>query len=198
MHRRNSRRVLCAGICAPRPCVRRVRRPFAQPAPIVALVLGSLIGLAVFHILLREFFVSGLRQVELTFPSQMAALANTADHFADISGYPATVQVGGSDSPPTAIFKRARVCPGDAVGVVKTTFDPLRFFDIALRVLPPDFVASQQELFTRQMSASRSYLAAERTVDVALALVMLVVSSPLCIIVAVGVIVSDGRPMFFS
>lgn len=64
------------------------------------------------------------------------------------------------------------------VSVIKKSFQPLRFFDVVLRLLPPDPAVLQPNVLVDRLRADSFYLVAKRVFDMVLASVMLVATTP--------------------
>jgi lipopolysaccharide/colanic/teichoic acid biosynthesis glycosyltransferase len=165
-----------------------------------AVALVGYVGLGILHTLLRNLFVSSVQKVELVFPKKMQRLADTTIHYVAMSGYPATVSVSTSEAGAGVPIAKIRRAEEDSVygsSHHAAVFNPLRFFDIALRLLPPELAATHHELLSPQMIANPAYLVVKRAVDVVLATLLIVVTIPLWVAASIGIALSDGRPVFF-
>ncbi|MGA2975505.1 MAG: sugar transferase [Spirochaetia bacterium] len=76
-------------------------------------------------------------------------------------------------------------------------FDPARFCDIALKVLPPAVLERRKDYVRWEACERRGYDLVKRAFDTVAASVLFLVSLPLMAGAAIGIAVADGRPVLF-
>ena len=117
------------------------------------------------------------------------------------SRYPAEIlldsasDASAGDPRAEVLFPR-RDAKGEPVRFM-ATFDPARLCDVALRVLPPAVLARRPDYVDWHRHERRLYDAVKRFVDAAAAAILFCISLPFMAFAAVGIALSDGRPVLF-
>jgi lipopolysaccharide/colanic/teichoic acid biosynthesis glycosyltransferase len=117
------------------------------------------------------------------------------------SRYPAIVVLdaprgGEPDRLPAEIVDPRSDYPDDAARLA-VVFDPARFCDVALRVLPPAVLAQRRTFVDWERHERHTYDILKRFFDVCAATVLLLLSSPFMAFAALGILVTDGGPALF-
>jgi lipopolysaccharide/colanic/teichoic acid biosynthesis glycosyltransferase len=94
------------------------------------------------------------------------------------------------------VFFPRRDAEGDPARVV-ASFDPAHLCDVALRVLPPAVLALRTDYVDWHRHERRLYDIVKRGFDVAAAAALFTISLPLMGFAAIGIALSDGRPVVF-
>lgn len=77
-----------------------------------------------------------------------------------------------------------------------THVDPLRYCDTELGVLPPELLIGRQEFLALGRRCGL-YERAKRAADISIAILALLLTLPLWAIAICGILIADGRPVFF-
>lgn len=80
---------------------------------------------------------------------------------------------------------------------LEVRFDPARFCDVVLRVLPPAVLECRPDYVRWEKCERRFYDVAKRFFDIAAATFLLLLSLPLMAFAAIGILASDGKPVLF-
>lgn len=179
-----------------------VSNPGVTPGDLTKLGVAALC-LALFLVLhrwLRNHFLGGVQSVTLTVPTSLGTQATVLQHHLSQSGYPGRVVIaeGVSSRPVTVAIDNPHWDYSDEPSPMVQTCDLVRFCDVALRVLPPEILQLQPDAISDRCESNRVYLAVKRLADLVLSGLAMVVTSPLWLFAIVGILLTDGRPVFYS
>jgi lipopolysaccharide/colanic/teichoic acid biosynthesis glycosyltransferase len=174
--------------------------PLESRSRLIAAVLAGIV-LAGVHYSLKSFLLSRSQRYVLHMRSDMRDAAASLQRHLRRSGYPARVELDGeavlhADRLPLDIIN-PRVDTLEESRVIRVSFDPARFCDVVLRVLPPAVLAHRPGYVSWKSAGRRFYDVVKRIVDALVAAVLLAVGSPFMLVAAVGIALTDGRPALF-
>jgi lipopolysaccharide/colanic/teichoic acid biosynthesis glycosyltransferase len=167
--------------------------------PAVALPLmgfaAAAIGISLIRRMITISLLRGAQRVTLRLPQNLEHLRETFVDFIASAGYPAQV-VAGEKTPVVQMSSLHRMFP-DEPESVEMKFDPVAFLNCTAKALPPELLSIYPDYFDLRLEPSVGYLFAKRVVDVALSLILLVLTLPLWAFAAVGILIFDGPGVFF-
>ena len=167
----------------------------------VGVTAASCLALVGTHDLLGRLLRTSSRRYLFHLRADMGqAEASLARHLSR-SGYPARVVLDADAGCPADRLPVEIRDPGADTGRAPrhagSTFDPARFCDVTLRVLPPAVLALRSDYISWDAAERRLYDPVKRVFDLAAASVLLFLSVPLFAAAIIGILVRDGRPVFF-
>lgn len=166
----------------------------------LGLAAGCLALFLLLHRWLRNHFLGGVQSITLTVPTELATQARVLEHHLSQSGYPGRVVVaeGIASHRATVAIDNPHWDYSDEPFSMEQTCDLVRFCDVALRVLPPELLELQPAAIGERCESNRFYLAVKRLADLFLSGVAMAVTSPLWLFAVLGILMTNGRPVFYS
>ena len=161
----------------------------------VTLLIGLFLSFSVAHRIIVKTMLSGAQSVTLRLPPVLEPVQKTFNSFIEFVGYPAEVELGAS-TPTVTITSSARNFT-DEPEQIELDFDPLRFFDIAARALPPELLELYPDYINQHRNPRAGYVTIKRAADIIVSIFLLILTGPLWIFASVGILISDGPPIFF-
>jgi len=167
----------------------------------VGVALAGCVVFAVAHYTMEGFLRTSSQRCVLHFRADMDEAAEALGRHIGRSRYPAIIVLdapldGVPDRLPADIVDPRADFPDEAARVA-AVFDPARFCDVALRVLPPAVLAVRRTYVHWEEHARRAYDVLKRFFDVFAAVLLLLLSSPLMAFAALGILATDGKPALF-
>jgi lipopolysaccharide/colanic/teichoic acid biosynthesis glycosyltransferase len=167
----------------------------------VAVAAGGCLLLVLVHLALEHFLLAHSQRYVLHLAPGMERAAEALRRHILRSRYPARIVVDAGASPVAAlagldILEPRRDLPTEP-SRIRAVFDPARFCDVVLKVLPPAVLATRPGWAGWERLRPRVYDAVKRGLDLGAASVLLVAAVPLMGLAAAGIMLSDGGPVIF-
>ncbi|HEY9594253.1 MAG TPA: sugar transferase [Spirochaetia bacterium] len=163
--------------------------------------VGGCLLFAAAHYGLEGFLRSRSQRCVLSLGAGMEEAAEALRRHIVRSRYPAEVVVdprigGRADRLPVEVMNPRADSASDP-RVVTGVFDPARFCDVVLKVLPPAVLDVRRDYVSWEKLKVRPYDIMKRGADILAASVLLLVALPFMAVAALGIAIADGRPVLF-
>lgn len=76
-------------------------------------------------------------------------------------------------------------------------FDPVRFFDVTTRALPPELLELYPDYIDLHRNLPAGYAFIKRAADIVVSILLLILTGLLWVFASVGILISDGPRIFF-
>jgi lipopolysaccharide/colanic/teichoic acid biosynthesis glycosyltransferase len=166
-----------------------------------AAAVGGCLLFAVAHYGLEGFLRSRSQRCILYLGAGMEEAGEALRRHVARSRYPADVVVdprltAAADKLPVEVLNPRADAPSDP-RVVSGVFDPARFCDVVLKVLPPAVLEVRRGYVSWEALKVRSYDVLKRGADIVAASFLLLVGLPFMAVAVIGILIADGRPVLF-
>jgi lipopolysaccharide/colanic/teichoic acid biosynthesis glycosyltransferase len=172
----------------------------AGPARMAAAAAGCVVLVAA-HTGLESHLRARSQRFVLHLRPDMRAAGEAIGRHVSRSRYPAELAFDEPDAAAPDRLRaeviRPRQDSADDPLMVEAFFDPARFCDVALKVLPPAVLDLRGDFVDWQRCERRVYDEVKRAFDVVTVSLLLILSLPFMAVAAVGIAVTDGGPVFF-
>ena len=166
----------------------------------ILVVLSILVLFVSVHRRLRTHLLGVAQRVTVTVPAPLRSQAEVLQHHLALSGYPGRVVVeeaAAVAAATVAIHNPRWQVHDDEVALVQPC-DLVEFCDVSLRVLPPTILALDPQRIRDRSHSHPVYHALKRGADVLVAVIVLAATAPLWLFAMVGILLTDGRPFFYT
>lgn len=176
-----------------------------KPAGRVVVAIVSAVGLLLLHRQIKRVLLDRSQFIFLTFPPEFAEASRAVERHLKRSGYPGkiiTTALSNADPSrlPARIFGPHREASEDfalSTESVEVTFDPARFCDVVLRVLPPKVLELRPDYVDWAKVERRLYDVPKRMFDVIVSALLVITFAPVWAAIALGIWISSPGPVFF-
>ena len=158
--------------------------------------------ITILHSGLRNKLTEGSQHIVLVFHPDFKACAQAIRRHIMKIGYPADVTLSSDIAAdpcrlPVTIQNLVPTFSNNPKEV-NLIFDPMRFCDVALRVLPPEALELRPSYVSSALMKRTGYAVLKRIIDLIVSITALLMTLPLWIITILGILIFDGSPIFFG
>jgi len=161
-------------------------------------LLGVFLALSMLRGFFAHIMTSDVQPITLRLPPSFAPFSPAYVRCIELSGYPAFMDSEANVSRVTVAAAGPNRWGDDDTPAVGLEFDTLRFFDATARLLPPELLELLPDCSVLEEEPSALYPPLKRMLDVIGSLVLIAVTVPLWIFASLGILIADGRPVFFA
>jgi lipopolysaccharide/colanic/teichoic acid biosynthesis glycosyltransferase len=189
--------ICCAALLLPHPLW---ALPWAWQARIGAAALGC-IAFAGAHSGLEGYLRRRSQGFILHMRPDMREAGEALQRHLSRSGYPAELAFDEPRNAPPDRLRAEILHPRKDLeedpDTLEVRYDPAHFCDVALKVLPPAVLACRGDYVRWERHERRVYDDVKRGIDALAASLLALLSLPVMAMAAVGIALSDGRPVLF-